>query len=93
MLPKKFRFISSAALIVLGLILALMVLTRHEQIQAASAAEKPVTPAQNQPAAAPAWLRFANQFAILAAPTRLPENLSSIRCWPLRISRQRKPRP
>jgi hypothetical protein len=56
MVPKKFRFISSAALIVLGLIVALVVLTRHEQMQAASAAEKPVTPAaqaQNPPAAAP----------------------------------------
>ena len=54
MLPKKFRFISSAALIVLGLIVALTVLTRHEQIQA-SAAEKPATQAaaaQNPPATA-----------------------------------------
>jgi len=52
MLPKKFRFISSAALIVLGLVVVIMVLTRHEQIQAASAAEKPATPtaAQNPPA-------------------------------------------
>ncbi|MBZ5509330.1 MAG: putative glycoside hydrolase [Acidobacteriia bacterium] len=52
MLPKKFRFISSAALIVLGLVAAIMVLTRHEQIQA-SASEKPVTSAQKPPAAAP----------------------------------------
>jgi hypothetical protein len=46
MLPKKFRFISSAALIVLGLIIAVVVLTRHGQIQAA-AAEKPTVAAQN----------------------------------------------
>jgi hypothetical protein len=55
MLPKKFSFISSAALIVLGLIVVLAVLTRHEQIQA-SAAEKPATQAnaaQNPPATAP----------------------------------------
>jgi hypothetical protein len=45
MLPKKFRFISSAALIVLGLIIAVIVLTRHGQIEAA-AAEKPAIAAQ-----------------------------------------------
>ncbi|HXO37162.1 MAG TPA: putative glycoside hydrolase [Candidatus Acidoferrum sp.] len=48
MLPKKFRFISSAALIVLGLIIAVVVLTRHGQIHA-SAAEKAVVAAQNPP--------------------------------------------
>jgi hypothetical protein len=53
MLPKKFRFISSAALIVVGLIIAVVVLTRHGQIQA-SAAEKPAVAAQNQPPAATA---------------------------------------
>ncbi len=52
MLPKKFRFISSAALIVLGLVLAVVVFTRHEQIQAA-AAEKPAPAAQNPPATFP----------------------------------------
>jgi hypothetical protein len=52
MLPKKLRFISSAALIVFGLIVAVLFFTRHEQIHAA-AADKPAPPAQNQPAAAP----------------------------------------
>ncbi len=33
MLPKKFRFISSAALIVVGLIIAVVVLTRHGRSQ------------------------------------------------------------
>src|SRR6476620_4486187 len=52
MLPKKFRFISSAALVVLGLIIAVVAFTRHGQIQA-SAAEKPAVAAQNpQPATA-----------------------------------------
>lgn len=46
MLPKKFRFISSAALIVFGLIIAVVVFARHGQIQAA-AAEKPAVAAQN----------------------------------------------
>ena len=46
MLPKKFRFISSAALVVLGLIIAVVAFTRHGQIQA-SAAEKPAVAAQN----------------------------------------------
>jgi Flp pilus assembly protein CpaB len=46
MLPKKFRFISSAALVVLGLIIAVVVLTRHGQIKA-SAAEKPAVATQN----------------------------------------------
>jgi hypothetical protein len=45
MLPKKFRFISSAVLIVFGLIIAVVVLTRHGQIHAA-AAEKPAIAAQ-----------------------------------------------
>src|SRR5437867_3841388 len=53
MLPKKLRFISSAALIVFGLIVAVLFFTRHEQIHAAAAADKPAPPAQNQPAAAP----------------------------------------
>jgi len=52
MLPKKFRFISSAALIVLGLIIAVAAITRHGQIKA-SASEKPAVTAQNPaPAAA-----------------------------------------
>jgi hypothetical protein len=53
MLPKKLSFISSAALIVLGLIVAVLFFTRHEQIHAAAAGDKPAPPAQNQPAAAP----------------------------------------
>ena len=52
MLPKKLSFISSAVLIVFGLIVAVLFFTRHEQIHAA-AADKPALPAQNQPAAAP----------------------------------------
>ena len=53
MLPKKFRFISSAALIVFGLIVAVIAFTRHGQMKA-SAAEKPVAAAQNAaPVAAP----------------------------------------
>src|SRR5438270_2330169 len=52
MLPKKFRFISSAALIALGLTIAVVGFTRHGQIKA-SAAEKPAVAAQNPaPAAA-----------------------------------------
>ncbi|HEY2496713.1 MAG TPA: putative glycoside hydrolase [Candidatus Angelobacter sp.] len=50
MLSKKLRFISSAALIVLGLIVAIVVLTRHGQIQAAAAAEKPTTTVKAPPA-------------------------------------------
>ena len=50
MLPKKFRFISSAALIAFGLIFATVFLTRHGQIQAASAAEKSAPATQNVPA-------------------------------------------
>lgn len=52
MVPKKLRFISSAALIVIGLIFATVFLSRHEQIQAAAAAEKPAPATQNAPAAA-----------------------------------------
>src|SRR6185312_3268070 len=53
MLPKKFRFISSAALVVFGLIVAVIAFTRHGQMKA-SAAEKPVVAAQNAaPVAAP----------------------------------------
>src|SRR6185437_11042194 len=53
MLPKKFRFISSAALVVFGLIVAVIAFTRHGQMKA-SAAEKPVAAAQNAaPVAAP----------------------------------------
>ena len=52
MLPKKFRFISSAALVVLGLIIAVVLIARHGQIQA-SAAEKPAAVSQDPaPAAA-----------------------------------------
>src|SRR5579871_3064345 len=39
MLPKKFRFISSAALVVLGLIVAVVAFARHGQIQASAAAQ------------------------------------------------------
>jgi hypothetical protein len=46
MLPKKFRFISSAALIALGLTIAVVGFTRHGQIKA-SASEKPAVAAQN----------------------------------------------
>src|ERR1700727_2421272 len=53
MLPKKLRFISSAALVVLGLIVAVAIFARHPQIQA-SAAEKPAPVVQNPPAAAAA---------------------------------------
>ncbi len=51
MLPKKYRFISSAALVVLGLVVAIVMLARHGQIQAA-ASEKPAPAVQNPPAAA-----------------------------------------
>ncbi|HEY2116186.1 MAG TPA: putative glycoside hydrolase [Candidatus Angelobacter sp.] len=51
MLPKKYRFISSAALIALGLVVAIVVFARHGQIQAA-ASEKPAPAAQNPPSAA-----------------------------------------
>lgn len=51
MLPKKYRFISSAALVVLGLVVAIIMFARHGQIQAA-ASEKPAVSAQNPPAAA-----------------------------------------
>src|ERR1044071_5058835 len=51
MLPKKYRFISSAALVVLGLVVAIIMFTRHGQIQAA-ASEKAAPAAQNPPAAA-----------------------------------------
>jgi hypothetical protein len=51
MLSKKYRFISSAALVVLGLIVAAALFTRHGQIRAA-AAEKPAPAAQTTPAAA-----------------------------------------
>jgi hypothetical protein len=46
MLPKKLRFISSAALIALGLTVAVVEFARHGQIKA-SAAEKPAVAAQN----------------------------------------------
>jgi hypothetical protein len=49
MSPKKFRFISSAALLVLGLLVAVFVLSRHSQIQAV-AAEQTAPAAQNPPA-------------------------------------------
>ena len=51
MLPKKLRFISSAALVVVGLIVAVAIFARHPQIQA-SAAEKPAPVLQNPVAAA-----------------------------------------
>ena len=52
MLPKKFRFISSAALVALGLTVAIVGFARHGQIKA-SASEKPAVAAQNPaPAAA-----------------------------------------
>jgi len=51
MLPKKYRFISSAALIVFGLVVAAVVFARHGQIQVA-AAEKPAPAAQAPPPAA-----------------------------------------
>lgn len=51
MLPKKYRFISSAALILLGLVVAITIFVRHGQVQAA-AADKPVPKVQNPPAAA-----------------------------------------
>jgi hypothetical protein len=53
MLPKKFSIISSAALIAFGLIIAVVVLTRHGQIQA-SAAEKAAVATQNPAAVAAA---------------------------------------
>src|SRR5689334_15258626 len=51
MLPKKYRFISSAALVVLGLVVAMVMFARHGQIHAA-AAEEPAPAVQNPPAAA-----------------------------------------
>src|SRR4029077_12797920 len=47
MLSKKLRFISSAALILLGLIVFMVVFARHPQIQAAAAQSAPA--AQNPP--------------------------------------------
>ena len=64
MLPKKYRFISSAALIVLGLAVATVMFARHGQIQAA-ASEKPAPAAQNPPAAA-------------VQPTELPPGTISV---------------
>jgi len=64
MLPKKYRFISSAALIVLGLAVATIMFARHGQIQAA-ASEKPAPAAQNPPAAA-------------VQPTELPPGTISV---------------
>jgi len=64
MLPKKYRFISSAALIVLGLVVATVMFARHGQIQAA-ASEKPAPAAQNPPAAA-------------VQPTELPPGTISV---------------
>src|SRR5690349_810151 len=51
MLPKKHRFISSVALIVLGLSVAITIFVRHGQVQAA-AADKPAPAVQNPPATA-----------------------------------------
>src|ERR1700744_2788494 len=54
MLSKKFRFLSSAALIMLGLMASLLILTRHTQAAAADkTTDKPATPT-TQSAAAPA---------------------------------------
>src|SRR5579864_2998615 len=64
MLPKKYSFISSAALIVLGLAVAIIMFTRHGQIQAA-ASEKPAPAAQNPP-------------AIAAQPQELPPGTISV---------------
>jgi len=64
MLPKKYRFISSAALVVLGLVVATVMFARHGQIQAA-ASEKPALAAQNPPAAA-------------VQPTELPPGTISV---------------
>ena len=49
MIFKKFRFISSAALVVLGLLIAAIFFTRHAQIQAAASQS---APAQAAPASA-----------------------------------------
>jgi hypothetical protein len=57
MLPKKFRFISSAALIVFVLVVVIMLFARHSQIQAAAAEQTPATtqnPASNASGSAPA---------------------------------------
>jgi len=48
MLSKKFRFISSAALVALGLVIAVTLFTRHVQIHAAAAQSTPAP--QNSPA-------------------------------------------
>jgi hypothetical protein len=64
MLPKKYRFISSAALVVLGLVAATVMFARHGQIQAA-ASEKPAPAAQNPPATA-------------VQPTELPPGTISV---------------
>ena len=65
MLPKKFRFISSAALIALGLTIAVVGFTRHGQIKA-SASEKPAVAAQNPAPAA------------VAQPQELPPGTISV---------------
>jgi hypothetical protein len=65
MSPKKFRFISSAALVVIGLIVVLIAFTRHGQIKA-SAAEKPAVAAQNPAPAA------------VAQPQELPPGTISV---------------
>src|SRR5262249_43315247 len=51
MSSKKFRFISSAALVVLGLVVVIVLFARHTQIRAV-AAEKPQSATQNPPASA-----------------------------------------
>src|SRR5215470_16431959 len=50
MVSKKFRLISSAALAVLGLILAAIFFIRHGQVQAAAAQSAPAPAGQNSPA-------------------------------------------
>ena len=66
MLPKKFRFISSAALIVLGLIIAIVVSSRGTARFKPSAAEKPA-PQRRTPAPAAA-----------APPQELPPGTISV---------------
>jgi hypothetical protein len=54
MSSNKSRFISSAALVVAGLIVALTMFTRHGQVQAAPASDKPATTVQTPAAVAQA---------------------------------------
>ncbi|HZU31826.1 MAG TPA: hypothetical protein VFB79_11965, partial [Candidatus Angelobacter sp.] len=56
MSSKNSRFLSSAALVTLGLVVAFFIFTRHSQVQAAPAdkTSKSVTPAAQNATAAPA---------------------------------------